>query len=104
MIRSPGTKRRCPYPVPEEVLLKMGLLGLKLVWRNDAACWQVHWADGRQFLSVSLTMDPDWESVLTYVADTVSKSKFPSGWTATQHVDTMPIEAASIVEENFNEQ
>lgn len=98
MLRSPGSNRYCPEPVPEEVLLKLQLLGCKLIWEMH------HWAIypegvGQPLAYVTRNDDLDW--VLSVVADTIAKSRTPAGWTQTQQVDTMPIEAASCIAEDL---
>lgn len=100
MLYSPGRKTRCVDPVPEEALLKLSLLGMKLIWDHD------HWVvypEGvgqpvLQRLPSHVAAD-EWEYWLAAVADIVCKNKKPIGWTNTQHVDTMPIEAAAVINE-----
>lgn len=99
MLYSPGRKTRCVDQVPEEVLLKLSLLGMKLIWEHD------HWTAycegrGQPILEMQPDVTPDeWDFWLAAIADIVCKNKIPPGWTNTQYVDTMPIEAAAVINE-----
>ena len=98
MLRSPGSNRYCPEPVPEEVLLKLQLLGCVLIWEFH------HWViypEGAGHPLAYIARNGDWDWMLSVVADTIAKPRTPAGWTQTQHVDTMPIEAASCIAEDL---
>ncbi len=100
MLHSPGTKRRCAMPIPDEALLKMSLLGVELVWRQDRFVWQLLRVSDGVTLDVSVDgYETDWDLVLGLIADRVARGKLPPGWQNTQHVDTMPIEAAAVINE-----
>lgn len=104
MLRSPGTKRRIAFSVPEEVELKLALLGVRLEWRPEFMAWQVIWSSGGKF--IERLIDPyftEWDSLLEDLADLITKLRYPIGWTNTQRVDTMAIEAASVIAEDFDE-
>jgi hypothetical protein len=99
MLRSPGTKRHCVTPVPEEVLLKLQLLGMKLIWEVDH--WVVYSEGlGHPVLTMKSVVDPEeWDFWLGKLADVACRNRRPIGWTNTQRVDTMPIEAAAVIHE-----
>lgn len=100
MIHVPGTQRRCAMPVPEEVLLKLALLDIRLEWRADVFAWAIYRAhDGWDWSMFIDAHDPDWDAWLTMLADHVGKPTVPAGWQNTQRVDTMPIEAAAVINE-----
>ena len=100
-LRSPGSNRYCPEPVPEEVLLKLALLGVDLVWRQDFFAWHLVYRNSPATLGVMVSPGDDWEPILDTLADLISTRSHPVGWTQTQHVDTMPIEAASCIAEDL---
>jgi hypothetical protein len=100
MLHSPGTKRRCVAAIPEEVLLKLSLLGVRLIWCQHLDAWQItRVADGFTWSQMIEDAEPDWDYFLSYIADHVCRQKTPPAWTNTQHVDTMPIEAAAVINE-----
>jgi hypothetical protein len=112
MIRSPGTKRYCPDPIPEEVLLKLGLLGLHLHWSilgssfgsaGSSFGWRIFREDGTEFSNLIIPRDPPWDEWMTWLADSVASQRYPHSWTKPEHVDTMAVDHASVIaEENFD--
>ena len=104
MLRSPGSNRFCPESVPEEVLLKLALLGVDLVWIGPRfLAWGV--ISQNSLLTLGLLISPfeasEWDQTIAMIADRITQLRHPVGWTQTQHVDTMPIEAASCIAEDL---
>ena len=102
-LRSPGSNRYCPEPVPEEVLLKLALLGVDLVWRHEFFAWAAAYQNSLLTLDMLISPDEanDWDQIIAMIADRITQLRHPVGWTQTQHVDTMPIEAASCIAEDL---
>ena len=102
-LRSPGSNRFCPESVPEEVLLKLALLGVDLVWRHEFLAWAAAYQNSMLTLDMLISPDEanDWDQIIAMIADRITQLRHPVGWTQTQHVDTMPIEAASCIAEDL---
>ena len=102
-LRSPGSNRYCPEPVPEEVLLKLALLGVDLVWRQEFFAWAPVYRNS--MLTLDMLISPfevnAWDRTIAMIADRITQLRHPVGWTQTQHIDTMPIEAASCIAEDL---
>lgn len=110
MIRSPGTKRWAAMPIPEEIQLKLRLLGVTLLWDRGTSGWMMFMYDNPEqggYLGRSVdvhdVLKHGWDAVVSALADTLAKPAQPAGWRRTQQVDSVAIPAASVIdEEAFN--
>lgn len=111
MIRAPGTKRWAALPVPDDVDLRLKLLGVNLTWDGSQRGWMIVLPGvgnehlGAYKIAAMDVMEHGWDHILAVLADTFTKSRYPGGWNGVVNVKTLPIPAASVIdEEAFNEQ
>src|SRR2546423_586743 len=95
MILSPGSRRQCALPVPEEILLKFSLLGLNLIWDHSLPGWRLislaNAQHGLPYLIRSVFIDDvllmGWDSIIGDIADQIAKPAQPVGWRNTQQIE-----------------
>jgi len=88
--------------VPEDVWLRLRLLGLKAVWEQIG--WSIYPEGMGNAICFVHGMDiiDGWDEAMEQLANKVCRNKRPIGWVNTQRVDTVPITAAAVIdEENF---
>jgi hypothetical protein len=110
MIRSPGSKRYTAFPVPEEVQLKLGLLGIKLIWqrlpsRYVVALFARQAEDGSsgRFITLKDIFTHGWDAIVDHLADTAVRGTTPVGWNGHTIIEPIKIEAAAVIDEGkFN--
>jgi hypothetical protein len=92
MIHSPGTTRRCPEGIPEDVILRLALLNLRAMWVGGQG-WMITATNApeRTIIVIPATaIEVDgWDLYLAWLVDRLIKP------------DTAQVQAV-IFEENFD--
>lgn len=106
MLRSPGSGRLARPFVPEEIELKLALLGAKLEWLPPLRAFAVSFP-GQPILgatyNVGVLEARGWDRMLSELADALVKARVPVGHlSGLSKIEPVVIEAAAVIdEENF---
>lgn len=107
MLRSPGSSRPARPFVPEEIELKLALLGARLQWEHGTRAFLVTFP-GAPVLGMAINGDAvetldDWSRVVSDIADRLVKARVPVGHLSKlSRIEPVVIEAAAVIEEeNF---
>lgn len=103
MLRSPGTKRCCARPVPDEILIKMALLGVEVRWIAQDGTYVISPIGHARMIATFGYVYIEtygWDEALGSVADSLIKSKHTIKWNDTVGVPTVKIDAAAVINED----
>lgn len=106
MLRSPGSARVARPHVPEEIELKVALLGGKLEWSPALRAFAIGFP-GQPILGATYNIGViearGWDRILSEIADALVKARVPVGHlSGLNKIEPVVIEAAAVIdEENF---
>jgi hypothetical protein len=106
LLRSPGSRRVAAISVPEDIALRLALLGVHWEWGNDIDNQRggFRFSAGGQHIMTSPASTIDkygWEDTAGALADIIARARgVPIGWMKTTQATMPRVDAAAVIEED----